>query len=69
MLACVRMSDSKQEQHMGKIMIEHVHVKTEKSFGEVAAEARFSDQSQFTHHFKRLVGVTPGRFGMRARTA
>src|SRR6516165_1540051 len=41
-LACVRMSDSKQEQHMGKITIEHVHVETEKPFGEVAAalEAR-----------------------------
>jgi uncharacterized protein (DUF302 family) len=36
------MSDSKQEPHMGKIMIEHVFVKTEKPFGEVAAafEAR-----------------------------
>jgi uncharacterized protein (DUF302 family) len=31
------MSNPKQEQHMGKIMIEHVHVKTEKPFGEVAA--------------------------------
>jgi uncharacterized protein (DUF302 family) len=41
-LACVRMSDSKQDQHRGKIMIEHVHVKAEKPFGEVAAalEAR-----------------------------
>jgi uncharacterized protein (DUF302 family) len=36
------MSGSSWEKHMGKIMIEHVHVKTEKSFGEVAAalEAR-----------------------------
>jgi uncharacterized protein (DUF302 family) len=36
------MSVSKQEQHMGKILIEHVHVETEKPFGEVAAafEAR-----------------------------
>src|SRR5438128_2399030 len=36
-LACVRMSDSKQEQRMGKIPIEHVHAKSEKPFGEVAA--------------------------------
>jgi uncharacterized protein (DUF302 family) len=36
-LACVRMSDSKQEQHMGKFTIEHIHVKTEKEFAEVAA--------------------------------
>ncbi len=29
---------------------------------EVAAEVGFSDQSHFTRHFKRLVGVTPTRF-------
>ena len=39
------------------------------SLAEVAAHAAFSDQSQFSHHFKRLVGVTPGRFAMSARTA
>src|SRR5262249_43047102 len=31
------------------------------SLAEVAACAGFSDQSQFCHHFKRLVGVTPGQ--------
>jgi AraC family transcriptional regulator len=36
---------------------------------EVAACAGFSDQSQLTHHFRRLVGVTPGRFRTPARTA
>jgi AraC-like DNA-binding protein len=25
------------------------------------------DQSQFSHHFKRLVGVTPGQFRTLAR--
>jgi AraC family transcriptional regulator len=39
------------------------------SLAEVAACAGFSDQSQFSHHFKRLVGVTPGQFRTRARTA
>ena len=41
-LALVRMSDSKREKHMGKVTIEHVHVETEKPFGEVTAalEAR-----------------------------
>jgi uncharacterized protein (DUF302 family) len=41
-LACVRMSDSNREKHMGKITIEHIHVETEKPFGEVTAalEAR-----------------------------
>jgi AraC family transcriptional regulator len=35
---------------------------TDLSLAEVALHAGFSDQSQFSHHFKRLVGVTPGRF-------
>src|SRR5262249_3864079 len=39
------------------------------SLAEVAADAGFSDQSQFCRHFKRLVGVTPGRFRTPARTA
>jgi AraC family transcriptional regulator len=29
---------------------------------DIAAEVGFSSQSHFTHHFKRLVGVTPRRF-------
>jgi AraC family transcriptional regulator len=37
------------------------------SLTEVAARTGFSDQSHFSHHFKRLVGVTPGRFRMSAR--
>jgi AraC family transcriptional regulator len=32
------------------------------SLAEVAAHAGFSDQSQLSQHFKRLVGVTPGQF-------
>jgi AraC family transcriptional regulator len=39
------------------------------SLAEVAADAGFSDQSQFSHHFKRVIGVTPGRFRMSARIA
>ena len=39
------------------------------SLAEVAASAGFSDQSQFSRHFKRLVGVTPGQFRTPARTA
>jgi AraC family transcriptional regulator len=39
------------------------------SLAEIAACAGFSDQSQFSHHFKRLVGVTPGQFRTRARIA
>ena len=42
---------------------------TDLSLAEVAADAGFCDQSQLTRHFKRLVGVTPGRFGMSSRTA
>jgi AraC family transcriptional regulator len=36
---------------------------------QIAARAGFWDQSQFSHHFKRLVGVTPGQFRMPARIA
>ena len=38
------------------------------SLAEVAAHAGFSDQSKFSHHFKRLLGVTPGQFRTRVRT-
>ena len=41
-LACVRMSDSNREKQVGQITIEHIHIETEKPFGEVTAalEAR-----------------------------
>jgi AraC family transcriptional regulator len=42
---------------------------TELSLAQVAVDAGFSDQSQFSHHFKRLVGVTPGQFRTPARIA
>jgi AraC family transcriptional regulator len=42
---------------------------TELSLAEVAADVGFSDQSQLCHHFKSLVGVTPGRFRMSERIA
>jgi AraC family transcriptional regulator len=35
---------------------------------EVAVETGFANQSHFTHHFKRLVGVTPRLFQASART-
>jgi AraC family transcriptional regulator len=39
------------------------------SLAEVATHAGFADQSQFSHHFKRLAGVTPRQFRMPARIA
>jgi AraC family transcriptional regulator len=42
---------------------------TDLSLAEVAACAGFSDQSQFTHHFKRVVGVTPRQFRTPAKIA
>src|SRR5262249_27851946 len=42
---------------------------TDSSLAEVAAQAGFYDQSQFSHHFKRLVGVTPSQFRMSSRIA
>ena len=38
------------------------------SLAEIAACTGFSDQSHFSHHFKRLIGVTPARFRMAAST-
>jgi AraC family transcriptional regulator len=39
------------------------------SLAEVAADAGFADQSKFSHHFKRVVGVSPRQFRRSARTA
>jgi AraC family transcriptional regulator len=39
------------------------------SVAEVSARAGFSDQSQFCHHFKRIVGITPSQFRTPARIA
>jgi AraC-like DNA-binding protein len=39
------------------------------TLAQVAARAGFADESQTSQHFKRLVGVTPGRFRMPARMA
>ena len=39
------------------------------SLAAIGVRVGFSDQSQFSHHFKRLVGVTPGQFRKPARTA
>lgn len=35
--------------------------------GEVAAATGFCDQAHLTRHFKKLVGVTPGRYRLSAR--
>jgi AraC family transcriptional regulator len=48
---------------------EFLQAATGLSLAEVAARAGFSDQSQFSHHFKRHVGVTPGQFRLSARIA
>jgi AraC family transcriptional regulator len=42
---------------------------TDLSLAEVAARAGFYDQSQFSRHFKRLVGVTPSQFRTPSRIA
>ena len=39
------------------------------SLAEVAAGAGFTDQSKFSHTFKRVVGVTPRQFRNSARIA
>jgi AraC family transcriptional regulator len=35
------------------------------SLAEIALHAGFSDQSQFSYHFKRFIGATPGEFRRR----
>jgi AraC family transcriptional regulator len=39
------------------------------SLAEVAITVGFSDQSQFSFHFKRIVGITPGQFRASAKFA
>ena len=41
----------------------------DRSLAAIAVHAGFSDQSQFSHHFKRFVGVTPGQFRKSAGIA
>jgi AraC family transcriptional regulator len=38
----------------------------EPGLAEVALRVGFSDQSRFSLHFKRIVGVTPGQFRISA---
>ena len=42
---------------------------TDLSLAQIAARAGFSDQSQFSNHFKRVAGVTPMQFRRSAGTA
>jgi AraC-like DNA-binding protein len=46
-----------------------LQARTDLSLAEVALHAGFSDQSQFSQHFKRLMGITPGQFRTPARIA
>jgi AraC family transcriptional regulator len=46
-----------------------LHPDRDLALAEIAARVGFADQSQFSHHFKRLVGVTPGQFRLAARIA
>ena len=45
----------------------YLAVDDEASVWQVAIGAGFSDQSQLCFHFKRIVGVTPGRFRASAK--
>jgi len=40
----------------------HLLRTTARSLSEIAAECGFTDQSSFTQHFKRHMGVTPNRY-------
>jgi len=46
-----------------------LHPDQDLALAEIAVRVGFTDQSQFTQHFKRLVGVTPGQFRRSASIA
>jgi AraC family transcriptional regulator len=46
-----------------------LHPDRDLALAEIAARVGFADQSQFSHHFKRVVGVTPRQFHRSARIA
>jgi AraC family transcriptional regulator len=46
-----------------------LHADRDLSLAEIAASVGFADQSHFSHHFKRVVGVTPRQFRRSARIA
>jgi AraC family transcriptional regulator len=43
-----------------------LHSDQDLALAEIAARLRFADQSKFSHHFKRVVGVTPRQFRLAA---
>jgi len=46
-----------------------LHPDQDLALAEIAARVGFADQSQFSHHFKRLLGVTPRQFRLSASIA
>jgi AraC family transcriptional regulator len=46
-----------------------LHPDGDLALAEIAARVGFADHSQFAHHFKRVVGVTPRQFRTSARIA
>jgi AraC family transcriptional regulator len=46
-----------------------LRARDELGLAEVALRVGFSDQSKFSFHFKRLVGLTPRQFRLSARIA
>jgi len=46
-----------------------LHPDHDLALAEIAARVGFSDQSHFSQHFTRVVGVTPRQFRISARIA
>ena len=44
-----------------------LHPDRDLALAEIAVRVGFSDQSQLSQHFKRIVGVTPRQFRLSAR--
>jgi AraC-like DNA-binding protein len=57
--------------YLESVRIRHTQrlIKTGKPLAEVATEVGFSSQSHMTHHFKKIIGVTPGQYAQQVRTS
>jgi AraC-like DNA-binding protein len=57
--------------YLESVRIRHTQrlIKAGKPLAEVATEVGFSSQSHMTHHFKKIIGVTPGQYAQQVRTS
>jgi len=56
--------------YLESVRIRHAQqlIRAGKPLAEVALEVGFSSQSHLTHHFKKIIGVTPGQYAQQVRS-